>query len=73
MNWPATILSSIISLVFSFGIAAQSLEDPVFSSFTGKMFKIPTIKKKTKHGFKWGVEEHYGDFIEPSSEFNENS
>ena len=63
MNWPATILSSIISLVFSFGIAAQSLEDPVFSSFTGKMFKIPTIKKKTKHGFKWGVEEHYGDFI----------
>ena len=63
MNWPAFILFSFISLVFCFRITAQNLEDPVFSSFSGKMFKIPAVKKKTEHGFKWGIEEYYGDFI----------
>ena len=54
MNRTATFISFLLILILSIGLTAQNLVDPVFSAFTGKMFKIPVIKKKTEYGFKLG-------------------
>ena len=54
----------IISNIFlSSDLFAQDYSDPIFSSFKGKMYKLPLIKQKTKHGTKVGVQEYFSDTV----------
>ncbi len=54
----------IISNIFlSSDLFAQDYSDPIFSPFEGKMYKLPLIKQKTKHGTKVSVQEYFSDTV----------
>ncbi len=57
-------ISLLISTIFlSPDLFAQEYSDPVFTTFKGKIYKLPIIKQKTKHGTKVGVQEYFSDTV----------